>query len=411
MENKRPYWQVAVSLIFSLLATAAFVVIGLKALGFLMPFVVGWVISAIASPLVNWLERRLKIVKKLGSALIVILVLALIVLLLYFAISRLAGEIGDLTKNFPEMYAQLESGLRQIGDTLSGVFAKLPKGVQNGWNTIVENLDSYMGEVVSRVSEPTVTAAGNFAKRLPSYLIAFIVAVMSAYFFTVEREEVIRWMKKVSPESVTKRMSLVMDNLRYAVGGYFKAQFKIMAVVFAILLVGLAILGVHYFVLVAFLIAFLDFLPFFGTGTAMIPWAAYKFFMGDYKVTVALVILYVVTQLVRQLLQPKMVGDSIGLNPLATLLLLYIGYRLDGVIGMILAVPVGMILINMCQAGAFDYIIDDVKILVEGILGLREEKDANITAQNSQNTAQDRDDTMPVEENRAQDEEKARVKR
>lgn len=411
MENKRPYWQVAVSLIFSLLATAAFVVIGLKALGFLMPFVVGWVISAIASPLVNWLERRLKIVKKLGSALIVILVLALIVLLLYFAISRLAGEIGDLTKNFPEMYAQLESGLRQIGDTLSGVFAKLPKGVQNGWNTIVENLDSYMGEVVSRVSEPTVTAAGNFAKRLPSYLIAFIVAVMSAYFFTVEREEVIRWMKKVSPESVTKRMSLVMDNLRYAVGGYFKAQFKIMAVVFAILLVGLAILGVHYFVLVAFLIAFLDFLPFFGTGTAMIPWAVYKFFMGDYKVTVALVILYVVTQLVRQLLQPKMVGDSIGLNPLATLLLLYIGYRLDGVIGMILAVPVGMILINMCQAGAFDYIIDDVKILVEGILGLREEKDANITVQNSQNTAQDGDDTMPVEEDRAQDEEKARAKR
>lgn len=411
MENKRPYWQVAVSLIFSLLATAAFVVIGLKALGFLMPFVVGWVISAIASPLVNWLERRLKIVKKLGSALIVILVLALIVLLLYFAISRLAGEIGDLTKNFPEMYAQLESGLRQIGDTLSGVFAKLPKGVQNGWNTIVENLDSYMGEVVSRVSEPTVTAAGNFAKRLPSYLIAFIVAVMSAYFFTVEREEVIRWMKKVSPESVTKRMSLVMDNLRYAVGGYFKAQFKIMAVVFAILLVGLAILGVHYFVLVAFLIAFLDFLPFFGTGTAMIPWAVYKFFMGDYKVTVALVILYVVTQLVRQLLQPKMVGDSIGLNPLATLLLLYIGYRLDGVIGMILAVPVGMILINMCQAGAFDYIIDDVKILVEGILGLREEKDANITVQNSQNAAQGGDDTMPVEEDRAQDEEKAQVKR
>ena len=122
-------------------------------------------------------------------------------------------------------------------------------------------------------------------------------------------------------------------------------------------------------------------------------------------------ILYVVTQLVRQLLQPKMVGDSIGLNPLATLLLLYIGYRLDGVIGMILAVPVGMILINMCQAGAFDYIIDDVKILVEGILGLREEKDANITVQNSQNTAQDGDDTVPVEEDRARDEEKARVKR
>lgn len=375
MENRRPYWQVLVSLVFSLLATAAFIIIGVKAIGFLMPFVIGWIISAIAAPLVNWLEKRLKIVKKLGSALIVILVLALIVLVLYFAISRLVGEIGDLVKNFPEMYAQLEQGLRQIGDTLSGVFERLPRGIQNGWNAIVENLDQTMGDLVSRLSEPTVTAAGNFAKRLPSYLIAFVVAVMSAYFFTVQREEVIQWFKKVSPESVAKRMSLVMDNLRYAVGGYFKAQFKIMAVVFVILLIGFAILGVQYFVLVAFLIAFLDFLPFFGTGTAMIPWAVYKFFMGDYKTTILLVVFYVVTQLVRQLLQPKLMGDSMGLNPLVTLLLLYVGYRFSGVIGMILAVPIGMILINMCQAGAFDYIFDDVKILVEGILGLRKDED------------------------------------
>ncbi|MBC5687490.1 sporulation integral membrane protein YtvI [Mediterraneibacter sp. NSJ-55] len=374
MESRRPYWQVAVSLVFSLLATAAFVIIGIKAIGFLMPFVIGWIISAIAAPLVNWLERRLKIVKKLGSALIVVLVLAVIVLVLYFCISRLVSEIGDLAKNFPEMYAQLESGLKQIGGTLSGVFEKLPEGIQNGWNAMAANLDQYMGNLVSKVSEPTVTAAGNFAKKVPSYLIAFIVAVMSAYFFTVQREEVIQWFKKVSPESVTKRMSLVMDNLRYAVGGYFKAQFKIMAVVFVILLIGFAILGVNYFVLIAFLIAFLDFLPFFGTGTAMIPWAVYKFFMGDYKSTVVLVIFYVVTQLVRQLLQPKLVGDSMGLNPLVTLFLLYIGYRISSVIGMILAVPIGMILINMCQAGAFDYIFDDVKILVEGILGLREER-------------------------------------
>ena len=84
-------------------------------------------------------------------------------------------------------------------------------------------------------------------------------------------------------------------------------------------------------------------------------------------------VLYVVTQVVRQLLQPKLVGDSVGLNPLVTLLLLYIGYRMGGVLWMILAVPIGMVLINMCQAGAFDYIFDDVKILIEGILGLREE--------------------------------------
>lgn len=373
--RRRPYWQIVVSLIFSLAATAAFVIIGIKALGFLMPFVIGWIISSIASPVVNWLEKRLKIVKKLGSALIVVVVLVLIVMLIYFAFSRITAEVGDLVENFPGLYAQLEVGLRQIGNTMSGVFLRLPESVQHGWNAVMENLDQSMGNLVTRISRPTMTAAGNFAKSLPSYLISFIVVMMSAYFFTVERDEVIQWMKKVSPPSVAKRMDLVMDNLRYAVGGYFKAQFKIMAIVFVILFAGFAVLGVHYSVLIAFLIAFLDFLPFFGTGTAMIPWALYTGLMGDYKMTVSLIIIYIVTQLVRQLLQPKLVGDSMGMNPLVTLLLLYIGYKVSSVIGMILAVPIGLVLINMIRAGAFDYILDDVRLLVEGILGLREEPD------------------------------------
>ncbi len=372
MENTRPYWQVSVSLVFSILATAAFIYFGIRAILFLMPFVVGWIISAIAAPLVNWLEKRFNIVKKLGSALIVILVIGLIVTGIYFAVSRIMIEVGDLLENIPEIYAQLESGLRQIGRTLSGVFQKLPEGVQNGWNSFVANLDGYVTEMITKISDPAVTAAGNFAKRLPFYLISIIVAILSAYFFTFQREEVLKWMKKIAPESIEKRMTLVMDNLRYAVGGYFKAQFKIMGVVFLILLIGMAVLGVRYYVLVAFLISFLDFLPFFGTGTAMIPWGLYKFLMGDYKMAVILIVLYAVTQIVRQLLQPKLVADSVGMNPLVTLLLLYIGYRLGSVLGMILAVPIGMVLINMLQAGAFDYILDDVWILVDGILELRE---------------------------------------
>ena len=86
MENRRPYWQVAVSLVFSLLATAAFIIIGVKAIVFFMPFVIGWCISAIAAPVVNWLEKHFKIVKKLGSALIVVLVIGLIVLLISFSV-------------------------------------------------------------------------------------------------------------------------------------------------------------------------------------------------------------------------------------------------------------------------------------------------------------------------------------
>ena len=120
------------------------------------------------------------------------------------------------------------------------------------------------------------------------------------------------------------------------------------------------------------LIAFLDFLPFFGTGTALIPWAVYKFFVTDIKTAVGLLVIYGITQLVRQVIQPKLVGDSIGLSPLVTLVLLYVGYRIGSIFGMILAVPVGMIVFNLYKAGAFDYILDDVRILARGIASLRE---------------------------------------
>lgn len=123
------------------------------------------------------------------------------------------------------------------------------------------------------------------------------------------------------------------------------------------------------------MISFLDFLPFFRNWNSDDTVGCVSVFMGDYKMTVSLVVLYVITQVVRQLLQPKMVGDSVGLNPLVTLLLLYVGYKAGGLLWMILSVPVGMVLINMCQAGAFDYIFNDVEILVEGVLGLHENEE------------------------------------
>lgn len=370
--DKRPYWKVAVSLALSLIGTILFIVIGVKLLLYFMPFVIGWFISFIAYPLVCWLEKRLKIVKRLGSMLIIVAVLAGIVVGIYFGGSRLVYEIGELMKDFPDMYTQLEDGLGQIGTNLQGVFKILPEGIQTGWNAVVQNLDQSMGSLISRMGDPAVAAAGNFVKTIPSIMIAVIVAVVSAYFFIAQREQVIEWANRVAPEPIQRRMTMVIDNLKFAVGGYFKAQFKIMFVVFIILLVGFEVLNINYAVLLGILIAFLDFLPFFGTGTALIPWAVYKLLIGNYRMTIALLILYAVTQVIRQLIQPKLIGDDVGLNPLATLVFLYMGYKLGSLLGMIFAVPIGMIVINMYKAGAFDYILDDVKTLAHGILSLRE---------------------------------------
>lgn len=374
MENKRPYWKVIVSLFFSLSATILFLYVGLKAIVYFVPFVVAWIISSIANPLVCWLEKRLKIEKKWGSAITIILVLAAVIGLLYLAISKLVTEIGALISSVPELYRQMSEGFTEIGESLSGVISLLPKTVRDGFSTIIVNVEASLGEWIGALSKPTVNAAGRFAMSIPTILIGTIVAILAAYFFIADREEVLGWVKKVTPEPITRRMDMVFSNLKYAVGGYFKAQFKIMGVVFAILVIGFAIIGVEYGIILAMLIAFLDFFPFFGTGTAMIPWVVYKFLVKDYKMAIFLFVLYAITQIVRQLIQPKLVGDSVGLKPLPTLVFLYIGYKVGSILGLILAVPIGLIILNMYRAGAFDYILDDVKILVRGIISLRKEK-------------------------------------
>ena len=130
---------------------------------------------------------------------------------------------------------------------------------------------------------------------------------------------------------------------------------------------GFLILDVSYSGLWAILIALLDFLPVFGTGTVLLPWAVIMFFNRQFYTGVGLLIIYVVSQLVRQLIQPKLVGDSMGLPPLLTLLLLYIGFRFGGIGGMILAVPVGLMLIEIYKAGVFDSMLEGIRELIREV--------------------------------------------
>ena len=140
---------------------------------------------------------------------------------------------------------------------------------------------------------------------------------------------------------------------------------------YLLLVIGLSILHVDYALLIALGIAFMDFFPFFGTGTVMVPWAIIKILSSDYQMALGLLIIWGVGQLARQIIQPKIVGDSVGVPPIPTLFLLYIGYKVSGVIGMIIAVPMGLIVYTMYQEGVFDTTKKSVMILVSGINNFR----------------------------------------
>lgn len=347
LKDNRPYWKVAVSLGFSLLSTILFIWLGYKALIYFLPFVIGWFIAYLASPLVSWIESKLKIRRKWGSAAVIVLVLAVVCGLLFLLIKEMISESRYLLQNLPELYAGFEQELQKLG------------------------LGPAAGKLIGKIGEPTVVEAGNIARKIPAMLIGIFVTVLSAYFIVADREKLIAWSRKITPDPVLKRVSMAIHNLKYSVGGYFKAQFKIMMVIWGILILGFMILGIPFNFLLSLFIAFLDFLPFFGTGTAFVPWICYEIMTADYRMALGLLILYPITQIVHRTIEPKLLGDCVGLNPLLTLVLIYVGYKIGSIWGMIFAVPIGTIVINMHKAGAFDYILDDVKILTEGILNLR----------------------------------------
>ncbi len=338
-----------------------------RALVFLSPFVAGWIIALIAGPLVRFFEEKVKLKRKIGSAFVIIAVIALVVLVLYIIFVQLFEQVKGLAGALPEMLEKAEADFNSIGNNLNALLAKLPGDIQLKLDDNAIKLDEYMGEFLSRFGSPTIEAAGNFAKQLPAVFIGLIMALLSSYFFVAERQQINEWFREHMPSSILLRYRMICDSLLKSVGGYLKAQLKIEVWMYFLLLIGLGILRVNYFAVIALVIAFLDFLPFLGTGTVLIPWAVIRILTADYKTAIGLLVIWCVGQLARQLIQPKIVGDSIGVPPLPTLFLLYIGYKVSGVIGMIIAVPIGLLVYTLYEDGAFDTTKNSILILTAGV--------------------------------------------
>lgn len=345
---------------------------------YFMPFVVGWIIALIASPFVRFFEKHLKIKRKAGSAFVIIAVIALVILVGYFAVAWMVEQVILFAGDIPQILEAVKLEVTEAGRKLSGIYAYLPKELRGTLYRITEGVQEYSGNLMSSASVPTIEAVGRFAQSLPNIIISVIMSLLFAYFYVADRDYLPGLVEKVLPRSLIERFEMIQRSFSRAVGGYFKAQFKIEVWMYFLLAIGFTILKIKYAFIIAIGVAFLDLLPFFGTGTVLLPWAAIEFISGDYPTVIGLLIIWGVGQLARQIIQPKIVGDSVGLSPIPTIVLLYVGYKAAGVVGMIIAVPVGIIVLNMYEEGVFDTTINSLKVLYAGISNFRHLTDAEM---------------------------------
>lgn len=361
-------WQIGLNIIYEIvifLAGAGLLIFFLpKLLGFFWPFVASWILALLAAPLCSFLEKHIRLNKKWASALIIISVLLLLAGLGYLIITRLGKEMISFLSDAPKYYYYFQNAVRLLGEKLNAIVAPISEDFGNQIQTVFNDLLRQLGTMVNNFAPGAVEVMGSAAANITSGLIGTLVMILAAYFFIAEREKMsVQWVRLL-PTDAREHVRNIWNKLMAAMGGFLMAQLKIMFVIFLILLAGLFILRSPYAFFLAFLIAFLDLLPVLGTGTVLLPWALVLFLRGGLRQGIILIILYVVCLLTRQLLQPKIIGDSIGMDTLPTLFLIYTGFKLKGMKGMILALLFGTVIMTLYRLGLFDHKLKRLQHLI-----------------------------------------------
>lgn len=324
-----------------------------------LPFIAAYFVSLLADPMADALQKRFRLPRGISAIFVIVLTVGVIGFVISGVVWKIVDEVKGIYEDFPTIYENFRMTWLNISMKLSGVWANLPEGLQNACDELYMQFTNGISEITRRAE--LVNRAGNFAKKLPSIFISIIVFLISLYFMVADSETVDRAVKKPFKKTFVDKLAGLKREIKRYVGGYVRAQLIIMCISFAILMIGFSIMGIKYALVLALATAVVDALPFFGSGTVLIPWAAVSFISGSFSTGIRLIIIYLTVLLMRQFVEPKLVSKNIGMHPILTLMSMYVGYRVFSIGGMILGPLVMMLIISFYKVGLFDEPICMVK--------------------------------------------------
>jgi len=308
---------------------------------FLMPFLIAFALSSLMEPLIRILNKKLHISRKVSAPIILLLMLAAIVTLVVLGVLRLIKEVRGLIVAAPGFLSDLYVKITDLMSDVSRHIDWLPAGITDNLGDILVNLSN----TITNFGKTIVKGAYITATSLPEAIIFTIITLLATFFMSKDREYISSVLRRHLPDSWLHRIMTIKKDLFNAIFGYLKAALIMMIITFTELFIGFCIIGVSYPLLLAFIIAVIDALPILGTGGVLIPWSLYSFITGDIKMGISIIVLYIIVLVIRQTVEPKVVGTQIGMYPLLTLLAMYTGLKVAGFIGLILG-PITFLLIR-----------------------------------------------------------------
>lgn len=316
------------------------------ALPLLAPFVIGFVLAYLLKRPIRFAAHKLHISRKVAAIALVLVFYCTIGLLLALLGIKAFSAAGDFLRGLPGFYtARVEPVLMSIfggiEQSVLSIDESLIASLEQLWGQFVESL----GQLVSSLSAGTISVLYSLAGSLPGLFIKLLLMIISTFFIAMDYDRItgffIRQMSEKAQEVFWEIKTYVTGTLFVCIRSYA----LIMSITFVELSIGLTVVGIENAVVIALLIAVFDILPVLGTGGIMIPWAAVTAIQGEFKLALALFAVYIVVTIIRNIIEPKIVGSQLGLHPVATLASLFLGAQLFGVVGLF-GFPIGLSLLR-----------------------------------------------------------------
>ncbi|NLB89403.1 MAG: sporulation integral membrane protein YtvI, partial [Syntrophomonadaceae bacterium] len=308
--------------------------------------------AIIIEPAVVFFETKLKLRRSWSVAISLVLVVGGLIYLISLLITKI---IQEMTRMYPQLLKYSDGIIQKLVETISDfrvlyLNLNLPLEVQLA---IQENLQNAV-LVLRQFMEGSVNSLAKLLTALPNMFIFIMIATVATFFIIKDRALLKTFILQFIPGTARSKTRKVIADLFQSFIGFIKAYGILVTITAIITMIGLKIIGVQYVLTIGIVVGLLDILPILGPGTLFIPWILWEIISGNTGLAISLLVLYAIISVVRQFLEPKIVGDNIGLHPLATLFSLYVGLRLGGIIGMFMGPILIVIIMASYRAGVFE---------------------------------------------------------
>lgn len=299
------------------------------------PFFLGLGLALVSEPMVRFLHKQLHIPRGISASIAVSMAFCLLALVLLLLGAFALRQMSRLSSILPELENAAVSGIALTRDYVLDLSSRAPAGIRP---LVQENVAAFFSDgstLVSKTLGYLLSLAGTLLGGIPDSALSLGTAVLSGYMFSAKLPQIRKWLRTRISKPRWEQLSSLLTRLRHTLGAWLKAQCQLMGVTFAIVVLGLTLLRVTYAPIWALGICLVDALPVLGTGTILLPWSLIRLLQGDGARALGLLGIYVTVTLVRSVLEPKLLGHHLGLDPLMTLMAMYAGFQLWGIGGMI----------------------------------------------------------------------------